>query len=59
MISIILILLIVIFFELFIFMWVKKIEISKWILTEKDLCNNFDKKKFNKFKKQSYDEILG
>lgn len=40
-------------------MWVKKIEISKWILTEKDLCNNFDKKKFNKFKKQSYDEILG
>lgn len=59
MISIISILFIIIFFELLISIWIKKIEISKWILTEKNLYNEFDKKKFNKFKKLSYDEILG
>lgn len=42
-----------------IFIWIKKVEKSKWILTEKNLENKFDKEKFYKFKKQSYNEDLG
>ena len=59
MITIILIIFVVISLELLIFIWIKKVEKSKWILTEKNLENKFDKEKFYKFKKQSYNEDLG
>ena len=34
---------VVISLELLIFIWIKKVEKSKWILTEKNLENKFDK----------------
>jgi hypothetical protein len=56
---VILVILTIILTEALIFFWIKKIEISRWILTEKDLKFNFSRKKFKNFKDQSYNEVLG
>ena len=45
--------------EILLFSWIKKIKISKWILTNESLNYFFDKNRFNKFKNTNYDVILG
>ncbi len=47
------------FLEVLVSVWIKKIELSKWILTEKNLNFFFDKRKFKSFKKNSFNQILG
>ena len=49
-----------IFFELLIFFFIKRYKKNfKWLLTNDDEYPNFDKKKFQLFKKYSFDEKLG